>query len=394
MPYPYQIGAQPVDWHWSINYERMRNERVERAREGMAAEELEALVCFLPDNVRYLSSTIGIPIPKMLRYVILPREGELVLYEHGGDIGRVQDDAPWLKGRIRIAWPIHLLPFEEVRKWAVQLKETLRQEFGVSENGRVGFDQMMLPVLQALQEAGVRVVDAWPALSRARSIKTPDEIECLRQTISLAEIGFEVARGMLKPGIRENQVQAAMTAAMIERGAEVTRGICTACSAPYWRTFTSPRVARKGDIFIIDRVQMMNGYWSDYVRCFVVGQKPAPEQKDLFYRCYEKLMSAIELIKPGATTGEVAAKLGDAPDHSTSTLHFGHGIGIDAHEWPYMTCVTPNYPVEIQPGMTFAVETYVDNGRQGVRLEENLVVTGSGYEILSTYPIQGGMLDE
>lgn len=220
----------------------------------------------------------------------------------------------------------------------------------------------------------------------ARAVKTADEIELVRESVALADAAFEEARTMLRPGVRECDIQAAMCKLLFERGADMVRGVCTARSYPYWRTFTSDRQVRSGDILIIDRVHLYKGYACDHVRSFVCGKATA-EQKDLFKRCSERLQATLDQVKPGSTTADVQAKLRDPDDYSETTLHFGHGIGLDTHEWPYVTTSSAKEPVVLEKNMTMAFETYEHNGVQGVRLEQNILITDNGYSLLSTYPL-------
>ena len=122
------------------------------------------------------------------------------------------------------------------------------------------------------------------------------------------------------------------------------------------------------------------------MRTFLVGDKATQKQKDLHKACYDYMYSAIDIVKPGVTTVEIAEKLHEKEDYSEFTLQFGHGIGLAVHEPPYITLMSKYDPVTIEPNMVLAIETLVGEGSEAVRLEENLVVTETGFEILSLYP--------
>ena len=91
----------------------------------------------------------------------------------------------------------------------------------------------------------------------------------------------------------------------------------------------------------------------------------------------------------------MAEKLNEPEDLSEFTLQLGHGIGLGVHEPPFITCFSKKYPVEIKKGMVLAIENYVgrSGGKDGVRLEENLIVTDDGYEIISKYPFEPKLMD-
>lgn len=376
-------GLINTDWANPVNYERMRNERLEKARTIMAEQKMDALICFAPDNIRYLTGVLGLPIPKPMRYCIITLNNDPILYEQGGDIGRVQENTPWLQN-VRVAVPIYFVSQQETLSWAHELKNCLG-ELGVKD-GKIGFDQISFKVLRVLNEVGIDAQDCVGILAEARSVKTPDEIELIRASVSLAELAFNEARKVIAPGARECDIQAAMAKVLIERGVEMLRGVCTARSYPYWRTFTSERQVSPGDIVIIDRVHIYRGYACDHVRSFVCG-KASGRQKELFEKCNARLQATLDQIKPGNTTADVQAKLGDPDGYSETTIHWGHGIGLDTHEWPYVSCSSTKDPVPLKRNMTMAVETYIHDGSQGVRLEENILVTTDGYEVLSAYPL-------
>lgn len=376
-------GLIDTEWANAVNYERMRNERLSRARSFMTKQKIDALVCFNADNIRYLTGTLGILIPKIMRYCIVTLDNDPILYEQGGDFGRVKENAPWVK-ELRIALPIHFVSHQEVVSWAVEIKQIL-SELGLKQP-KIGFDQISFKLLAALKEAGIDAHDGASVLAMARAVKTEDEIELIRASVALADAAFDEAKRMLRPGVRECDIQAAMCKILIERGAEMVRGVCTARSYPYWRTFTTDRQVRDGDIFIIDRVHLYKGYACDHVRSFTCG-KASVKQKDLFKRCNERLQATLDQVKPGNTTADVQAGLRDPDDYSETTLHFGHGIGLDTHEWPYVTTSSTKESAVLEKNMTMAFETYAHDGFQGVRLEQNVLITDNGYTILSTYPL-------
>lgn len=181
------------------------------------------------------------------------------------------------------------------------------------------------------------------------------------------------------------------------QGCDWVRGICAAGehTNPYWRIFGTDKVLAKGDLVIIDRVHSFNGYACDYVRTFLCGNKATKGQKKAFQECYQKLYAAINMIKPGNTTAQVAEKLEEKEDYSEITIKYGHGMGLDAHEHPHITFLSKRHPVTIKTNMIFAVETFIsdEEDKQGVRLEENLIVTDKEYEIISKYPFDERLLD-
>jgi Xaa-Pro aminopeptidase len=387
-------GQWALDWQEQINFARMRKERLERVREVMRGRDLEAIIAFLPDNIRYITGARGIGVPKVWRYCVLVREEKPILFELGGDLRRVKENAPWLEGRIQPSIPVHFANSEGVKAWANSIKEILQRS---KVKGGIGLDSVSFRVMNALKEEGIDFVDGGPIMMEARVIKTQDELKCLRISVSMAEVAFETAKNMIKPGVRDCDVQAEMSRILYSLGCETFRGEVASGehTNPYWRCFLTDRGMRKGDLVIIDRVHIYNnGYACDYVRTFLCGDKASPAQKDLHKKCFDYLYEGINQVKPGNTTGDVARRWREPEDFTECTLDFGHGLGLDTHEYPFISFMSKKEPVDFKPNMVLALEVYMgDPGiRQGVRLEENLIVTENGYEIISKYPFEEKLL--
>jgi Xaa-Pro aminopeptidase len=378
-------GLENQDWTAGVDLPRMRQQRKERARALMLKHGFDALLLYDAANIRYVSSTVAGISAQGSRFCLLPGDNDPIVWEIGCDAGRELQSAPWLHGRVRQAIPLRFAPEEVALEWAADIKRTLKEE-GLSDP-LVGVDTYTPKMMNALDAVGIKYADASKVLFEARMIKNADEIECCRQSIALAEGCFDIAQTMMRPGVRERDLQAEMAHYLYRFGAEGMAVIASGDHTnPYWRRTLNDRMFRPGDLVIIDRIHALNGYPCDYVRTFVVGDKATPKQGDLHKECYDYMYSAIDIIKPGVTTVEVAEKLHEAEDYSEFTLQFGHGIGLSIHEPPYITLMSKYDPVVLEPNMTLAVETFVGEGKQGVRLEENLVVTETGFEIMSRYP--------
>ena len=378
-------GLDNQDWTAGVDMPRMRQARKERARKLMKQHGFDALLLYDAANIRYVSSTVAGISAQGSRYCLLPGDNDPIVWEIGCDAGRELVSAPWLKGRVHHAIPLKYAPPHSAKEWAANLKRVLKEE-GLNDP-LVGVDAPTPKMSMALESAGIKFKDASSVLSEARAVKTEDEIECCRQAIALAEPCFDAAQAMMRPGVRERDIQSAMAQILYRYGAEGHAVIASGDHTnPYWRRTLNDRALRPGDLVIIDRIHTLNGYPSDYVRTFLVGDRATKKQRDMHKECYDYMYSAINIVKPGVTTAEIAEKLHEAEDYSEFTLQFGHSIGLAVHEPPYITLMSKFEPVVIQKDMVLAIETYVGEGQEGVRLEENLVVTDKGFEILSRYP--------
>jgi len=378
-------GLDNQDWTSGVDMPRMRQARKERARKLMKQHGFDALLLYDAANIRYVSSTVAGISAQGSRYCLLAGDSDPIVWEIGCDAGRELVSAPWLKGRVHHAIPLRYAPAEVAKQWAANLKRVLKEE-GLN-NPLVGVDAPTPKMSMALESAGIKFKDASHVLFEARMVKTEDEIECCRQSIALAEPCFDAAQAIMRPGVRERDIQSAMAQILYRYGAEGHAVVASGDHTnPYWRRTLNDRALRPGDLVIIDRIHTLNGYPSDYVRTFLVGDRATKKQRDMHKECYDYMYSAINIVKPGVTTAEIAEKLHEAEDYSEFTLQFGHSIGLAVHEPPYITLMSKYEPVVIQKDMVLAIETYVGEGNEGVRLEENLVVTEKGFEILSRYP--------
>lgn len=395
-----------TDWQERVNFDRLRAGRLARAKEQMEKHDLGALVLFVGENVRYVTGVYQGNWKNniFIRYAVLPQGADPILFETvGSDMECAKIDAPWLKGRIRpaITW-----------KWAEGAEEMMAQrmansvletlkEHGV-EKERIGIDIMDIRAYQALTGVGLNIVNAWPAMSAARVIKTPDEIELLKISSAYGDAAmWKIKHEWLKPGVKESYICAKVNEFLYEEGFDFVYDIIVASggnTSPYRRWHTDKPI-RQGDLVIVDINAIgPGGYFVDYVRCFKVHAKPTPQEKDLYKECYDSLSAAIAEIKPGATTQKVAEKFPVYDDDkygSVSLQQFAHSIGLSLYEGMWISrAYSLDYPAEIKQNMTFAIETFAGKPglRQTARLEEDLVITDQGAQMMTLFPFEEDFL--
>lgn len=389
-----------TDWQARVDFDRMRRDRLARARMMLEKEDLGAVVCFVGENVRYITGVFQGNWKNniFIRYCVLPRGGDPVLFETAGsDLECAKIDAPWLKGNIRpaITW-----------KWAETAEEMMADKMVASvvqvlkengvENERIGVDIADPSAMAAFERAGVRTTSAWPVMSRARVVKTPDEIECLKISSAIGDTAFwKIENEWLRPGVRESYITAKVNEYLYEQGFDFVYDIIVASggnTSPYRRWHTD-KVIRQGDLVIVDQNAIgPGGYFVDFVRCFKVDAPLTPREKDLYKECYESMYAAIEMMRAGNTTADVASRLPEYADdkYGTVTLQqFAHSIGLSLYEGMWISrAYSLEYPVELEEGMYFAAETFAGHPglEQTVRLEENLLVTRDGPVVFTKHP--------
>lgn len=384
-----QTGA---DWQYRVDYEQMRQDRLQRAREQMDAHDLGALVLLAGANIRYVTGSYqgNWKYNINIRYCVLPNGGEPVLFETAGsDMQCAIIDLPWMEGRIRPAmtwqWAEGAVP-HMAGKMADSVIEVL-EDHGV-RNERIGMDNLDMPILRAFQERNINIVDGWPAMSAARVIKTRDEIELAKQASSIGDAAmWKIKYEWLKPGVREREIEAKVHEFMLERGCEIIYDIIVASggnTSPY-RRWATDKIIRQGDLLIVDiNAVGPSGYFVDYVRCFKCAGKMTEQEIGLYHEVYDSMYAGIEQLRPGNTTADVAAAFPEYDDdkYGTVTLQqFAHSIGLTLYEGMWISrAYSLDYPAEIKPNMYFAIETFAGHPGlpQTVRLEENVLVTEEG----------------
>jgi Xaa-Pro aminopeptidase len=384
-----QTGA---DWQYRVDFDRLRKERLQRARDAMQAAGLGAMVLYAGANVRYVTGSYqgNWKYNIDIRYCVLPADGEPILFETAGsDLQCAKIDLPWMEGNIRPAitwkWAEGAVPYMAGRM--VDSVIDVLKEHGLQKE-RIGIDNVDMAALQAFGERGINLVNAWPVMSQARVVKTRDEIELLKQASSIGDAAmWKIKYEWLKPGVRERDIEAKVHEFMLTQGCEIIYDIIVASggnTSPY-RRWATDKIIRQGDLIIVDiNAAGPSGYFIDFVRCFKCAGKMAQQEIDLYREVYDSMYAGIEQLRPGNTTADVAAAFPEYDDdkYGTVTLQqFAHSIGITLYEGMWISrAYSLKYPAELKENMYFAIETFAGHPKlpQTCRLEENVLVTADG----------------
>ncbi len=410
------FGPNAVDWEQRVDFDRLRTERLGRATAALERSSLGALLSFDFANIRYLTSThIGTwAMDKLIRFALLPRGGRPIVWDFGSAARHHQLYNPWLDYRPadeKAAGPPRMsgaragistlrgafhpdagIAAEVARKIAVELRE-----HGLADQP-VGVDLVEMPILMALRAEGIDVVDGQQVFLEARRIKTVDEISLLTQACAMVDAAYEELYGFLRPGVRENECVGLVSKVLYDLGSEYVEGVNAIsgerCS-PHPHVY-SDRLIRPGDPAFFDILHSYNGYRTCYYRCFAVGSASVP-QRDAYTRCREYMDQAIALVRPGATTADIvsvwptAQEFGFEDEEAAFALQYGHGVGLSIWEKPiFSRLVSLDHPEVLEEGMVFALETYwpATDGWTAARIEEELVVTADGCELITKFPAE------
>src|SRR6266508_1045255 len=398
-----QGATMAVDWEQRIDFARLRSDRFERAQAALRDSDLGALLLFDPNNIRYVTSThIGEwARDKNARFVFLPREGDPILWDFGSAARHHQLYAPWFPDdswRAGVTSMRGAMPRETgvPDTLAGRIADEMRQR-GV-EDEQLGIDVTDLVTLEALQRHGIATTDAQRVMLLARKIKTAEELALLDHAAAIVDAVYEDIYRRLRPGVTENELVAEAMKILFELGSEQVEAINAVsgdrCN-PHPHVF-SDRLLRPGDQAFFDIIQSFMGYRTCYYRTFNVGGVSL-SQLDAYKQCREWLDAAIALVRPGMTTDKIAEvwptaeELGFPDEETCFGLQFGHGIGVGLYESPMISRVhSLEHPVELEEGMVFALETYcaATDGRSAARIEEEVVVTSTGCDVITRFPAE------
>ena len=396
-------GTMSVDWEERVRVDRLREERLARISDLLAQSELGALLCFDMVNIRYITAThIGTwAQDKLNRFCLLPQGDPPIMWDFGSAARHHQLYNPWLgdgRSRAGISTLRGAMGPESGRAENVARKIKVELEQRGLLDEPVGVDAVEPAVLFALQAEGIQVVDGQQLMQAARVIKTQDEITLLNTACMMVDAAYEELYRAMKPGMRENECVGLVNKVLYDMGSEFVEGVNAISGErcnPHPHVYTD-RALRPGDPAYFDILHSFMGYRTCYYRTFAIASA-SKALVDAYRRCRYYLDAAIELIRPGATTADVvsvwprAEEFGFPDEEAAFALQFGHGVGLSIWEKPiFSRLVSLDHPEEIREGMVFALETFwpASDGWSAARIEEQLVVTSDGCEIITRFPAE------
>lgn len=390
-----QIRALP-----EIDLTRLYGYRHDRIRAELVARDTDLAIFVNPISIRYAVDYRGYALFQShipLTYVFVPQEGPIVSFDAYG--------TPPAADENRTGRPVSVftggedLP-EFARLFADDVIEFLK-EVGASGK-RVAIEYVNPSITQALMQRGVELTDGVVLSEMARKNKSVEEIECIRWAMAVAEHGAEALKQALRPGVTELQLWGLLNYTNLANDGDWHEGRMLA-SGPRinpWLQEACSRRVESGDLvgFDTDMVGPM-GYFADLSRTFHCGPaKPTARQKELYRLAVEEIDFNLELIKPGISFSALQEKAFDVPEafHAQAYPCIVHGVGM-CDEYPY---IRPRFRGEvvydgvIEAGMVLCIESYMGavGERDGVKLEQQVVVTETGWEPISTYPYEDELL--
>lgn len=385
---------------------RLRAERLERLRTMMREQDYAAVVLFDPYNQRYATGSrnmFGYFLRNSTRYIYVPVEGPVILFEYPGSA----HVSTWLETiadsrTSKVVWSsVNQRDDLSAAPFAREIADLVREHGGGGT--KIGLDRCSHILALALEREGLMIADCQQHVLHARRLKTRDEIACLAQSMASTEAAVHAVQQAIRPGVTETELFATLYGAVIAGGGEFieTRLLSSGPRTNPWFNEASDRVVRPGELIALDTDTIgCNGYYSDFSRTFFCGPgRPSGYQRGLYQMAWEQIQHNIDLLRPGRSYREVSEKSWPIPERYLDRRYPSvvHGVGMHG-ETPLVA-----HPMDfdrfssdavLEPGLVVSVESYIGevDGPEGVKLEEEVLITDTGPVMLSRYPFDERLL--
>lgn len=411
LPHKYQgkrvFNRASIGTHQGIDWKNLREMRLEKMQNMMKNKGVKALLLTMGENINYATGTSDYAWKGSngTRYALVFPDKDPILYETvGPDTEVVKMYCPWIKpDRLRpaITYKFTGAAFPHQLDMYIELIKADLETNGVKPTDTIAVDAMDFGTHQAFKAKGIDIIAIGDALTAIRVVKTADEIELIKIASAIVQSAFyKMRHEWIKPGMTEREVVGKVVDYFISNGM-TTWGVIVASGSNTnpLRRFWTDKIIQQGDMVFVDiGVPSYEGYGIDVTRCWPVEADFTPEQKEVYKQCYNATYAAINEFRPGATTADIASKFPvcAVDDYKTCDLvQVAHSVGMGFYEGYWMSRgFSLDYPTPIEKDMVFACETYVasPNGA-AARLEDTLVVTDTGYELLSFVPFEKEALE-
>ena len=394
---------KPRLYEEKINFDQMRMYRLNRVKEQLIKNDIGACILFDPINIRYATDTRNMSMFTMhiiSRYVFIPAEGPVILFEYPKSEHLAEGIGTVDEIRDCIVWDFFSNGnnvYDKALQWAASVDDLMKHY--VSENNNLAIDTLDPAGISSLKDNyKYNLVNAQKFLETARSIKSKDELICMEASLRNAEKGIHIMHEKLEANMTEEELWSYLHKANIETGGEWfdTRLLSSGPRTNPWLQECSNRIIQKGDLVAFDTDMIGTyGYCTDISRTFVEGGKLCDEQKKLHDLEYKNIKHNELLNKRAMTFREFAEKAWKLPENCYDN-HYPcqvHGLGM-CDEWPFIAYPNKDYDNAdfsgmFEENMTITIESYIGEvgGKEGVKLEDQYVVTANGFRLMSKIPL-------
>ena len=382
--------------------DEVRRYRLARVREALAARDLAGIILYDPVNIRYTTDAPNMQVwcaHNEARYLYVPVEGPVRLFEFGGGSDLLTAGLPTIDEVRAATYVLYFIAggrqADNARAWAAELDSVIRERSG--GNRRIAIDRVGPMGMTEMQRLGYDIHDGFELMENARKIKSSGEIILMRHSIAVCEQAMQGMREALRPGITENALWAELHRGNIAGGGEwiECRLLASGPRTNPWFRESSMRVIERGDIVAFDTDLIgPYGYCADISRTWVCDAHPSDEQRHTYAEAYAQVRENTALLKPGVSFRELTERSRPLGDEYVEGRYSAamHGVGL-CDEYPailYPQDWTPGDDGVLEEGMVICVEGLAApaGGREAVKLEEQVLITATGHEQLSSYPME------
>lgn len=388
-----EVLGQDADWHRRLDLGRLA-----RLKAKLLEYDCAAGLFYDPINIRYATGTTNMQVYSLhnpCRYVFVATEGPVILFEFSGCEFMAEGRPAVDEVRIAQAW-YHFAAGPRVeefaRSWCAEIMDLMALYGG--GNRRLAIDKMDPVGANLLTANRVEIVDGFEVAHLARLVKTPEEIDAVRQSVDVCQDAIHRMIAATEPGMTENAIWSILHQTNIEKGGEwiETRLLSSGPRTNPWYQEASERVVEAGDIVCLDSDLIgPHGYGADISRSWTVGdKKPTGEQRRLYTLAHEQVERNRELFVPGRSFVELADLARRMPEKYKAFEQpaIAHGSGL-CNEFPLLIhsdkIRAKGHDGILEPGMVICVESYAGTpgGKEGVKLEQQILITDDGPELLS-----------
>lgn len=389
---------------------QLRGGRLQRLRDMMEEQDYAAVVLFDPNNQRYATGSrnmFGYFLRNSTRYIYVPQSGPVILFEYPGSA----HVSTWLETidearTSKVVWSaVNQRDNLSSDPFGVEIAELVRKHTGDQGRLKVGLDRCTLNLARSLEAQGLEVFDCMQDTLHCRRIKTREEIACLAQSMAASEAAVANVEAAIRPGVTENELFAILYGEVIRQGGEFieTRLLNSGPRTNPWFNEASDRVLRPGELVALDTDTIgCHGYYSDFSRTFHVGPgKPTAYQQSLYRMAHDQVQHNMSILRPGISYLEIAEQAWKIPERFLDRRYPSiiHGVGMHgetplvAHHMDFERFSKDGI---LEPGMVVSVESYIGEvgAADGVKLEEEVLVTETGIARLSRYPFNEALLGQ
>ncbi len=389
------------------NLTAMREYRLNRITAELRQRDLAGIVLFDPLNIRYATDSTNMQLwitHNHARACFVAADGYIALWDfHGSD--HLSAHLPLVKEVRHGASFFYFETAERTQqhaaRFASEIQSLMTRHSG--RNIRLAVDKIEIAGLREFDRLGLTIADGQEVMELARVIKCEDEIRAMRCSLASTEISLRRMQYASVPGCSENDIWSVLHAENIRRGGEwiECRLLSTGPRTNPWFQECGPRIVENGDLLAVDTDLIgPYGICADISRTWLIGDKsPTKEQKRLYRIAYEHIMFNMELLKPGISFRQISEQGQRLPEEFREQRYsvMMHGVGL-CDEYPCIRypedLAGHGYAGELQTGMVLCVEAYIGalGGKEGVKLEDQVLITETGYENLTHYPFEDSLL--